>query len=40
MPKAHPPFSENDILEAPSLRRLILEAANMLDIESLFAEEE
>lgn len=40
MPKAHPPIPENDILEASSLRRLVLEASVLLDIRSLFSENE
>lgn len=40
MPKSHPPIPDNDILEAPSLRRLVLEASVLLDIRSLFLDNE
>ena len=40
LPKAYPPIPENDILEAPSLRRLVLEASVLLDIRSLFDDNE
>ncbi|XP_046912223.1 protein SCAI [Dermatophagoides farinae] len=38
IPKSHPPIPDNDILDAPSLRRLILETSVLLDIRSLFTD--
>ncbi|CAG2180636.1 unnamed protein product [Oppiella nova] len=40
IPKSHPPIPDNEIIDSPSLRRLILETAVILDIRSLFADSE
>ncbi|KPM02146.1 hypothetical protein QR98_0005530 [Sarcoptes scabiei] len=38
LPKSHPPIPENELMDAPSLRRIILETSVLLDIRSLFTD--
>ncbi|GFV61782.1 protein SCAI [Trichonephila clavipes] len=39
-PRSHPPLSEPEILEQPSLKKVILELVSLLDVRNMFSEAE